>query len=81
LDVHAQWEIRQYAEVIAGMVKQWVPQTWDAFRDFRLLRTELSAPATGVVKRWLAGENVIFAESGLSQREWTALCESFGRKK
>lgn len=79
LDAHAQWEIRQYAEVIAKLVERWVPHTWEAFRDFRLNRTELSSAATDVVRRWLAGEDVAQADSGLSQREWVALRERFGR--
>lgn len=81
MDAHAQWEIRQYAEVIAGMVERWVPQTWEAFRDFRLQRTELSAAATAVVRRWLAGEDIAQENSGLSRREWASLCEQFERNE
>ncbi len=36
LDSHAQWEIQQYGRVIAGMVKSWLPQTWEAFDDYVL---------------------------------------------
>lgn len=36
IDPHAQKEIRVYAEVIANFVKDWVPQTWRAFEDYRL---------------------------------------------
>lgn len=79
MDPHAQWEIRQYANVLAGIVALWVPHTWDAFRDFRLNRTELSAGATEVVRRWLAGEDVTFEESQLSQREWAELNQRLGR--
>jgi thymidylate synthase (FAD) len=32
----AQWEIRQYAQVIAGIVEQLFPLTWEAFVDYRL---------------------------------------------
>jgi len=34
LDEHAQWEIREYARVIAGIVKEWLPITWEAFDDY-----------------------------------------------
>lgn len=34
LDPHAQWEIRQYAEAIADIVKVWTPLTWEAFNDY-----------------------------------------------
>jgi thymidylate synthase (FAD) len=42
LDPHAQKEIRAYAEVIAEIVKQWVPVTWAAFEDFQLQSMSLT---------------------------------------
>ena len=36
LDEHAQWEIRQYAKVIADIVERVVPVSFEAFRDFVL---------------------------------------------
>ncbi|MFH1844552.1 MAG: FAD-dependent thymidylate synthase [bacterium] len=37
MDSHAQQEIRQYAAVIGNeIVSRWVPQTWEAFQDYRL---------------------------------------------
>ena len=36
MDSHAQKEIREYANAIAGFVEKWVPHTWQAFRDYRL---------------------------------------------
>jgi thymidylate synthase (FAD) len=36
LDHHAQWEIRQYAEVIAAIVSEWVPMAWGAFVQYQL---------------------------------------------
>jgi len=36
LDDHAQWEIRQYAGVIAGIVEKIVPISFEAFNDFVL---------------------------------------------
>lgn len=36
LDSHAQWEIRAYANVIAGLVKEWLPLTWEAYEDYTL---------------------------------------------
>lgn len=36
LDEHAQWEIRQYAQAIAEIVKLWCPLAWEAFVDYRL---------------------------------------------
>lgn len=36
LDPHAQWEIRQYAEAISEIVKEWVPVSWAAFEQHQL---------------------------------------------
>ena len=78
-DLHAQWEIRQYALRIAEIVKLWVPHTYEAFEDYRLGRLELSQAAAVVVRRWLAGEVVRRADSGLSIREWNDLLIATGR--
>ena len=43
LDAHAQFEIRQYAQVIANFVKELFPLTWEAFCDYRLNAITLSA--------------------------------------
>lgn len=42
LDMHAQWEIRRYAEAIAEIVRVWLPLTWEAFVDYRLQAVTLS---------------------------------------
>jgi len=34
MDEHAQYEIRQYANAIAEILKVWVPWTWEAFEDY-----------------------------------------------
>lgn len=44
LDEHAQWEIRQFAQVMATMVKAVCPVAWEAFEDYRLGAVRLSAP-------------------------------------
>jgi thymidylate synthase (FAD) len=36
LDAHAQFEIRVFAEAMAGFVRAWVPETWAAFEEYRL---------------------------------------------
>ena len=43
LDLHAQKEIRDFAEAISVMVKNIVPFTWEAFLDYRLNAVRLSA--------------------------------------
>jgi thymidylate synthase (FAD) len=42
LDEHAQWEIRQYAQVIAGIVKELWPITWQAFSNYTLNSVKFS---------------------------------------
>ena len=54
LDSHAQREIRDYAEVIAGIVAQWVPATWSAFVDHRLDAVTLSGPEVREIRAALA---------------------------
>jgi thymidylate synthase (FAD) len=41
-DPHAQYEIQVYADVMAKIVRAWVPQTWDAFEQYRLNATVAS---------------------------------------
>lgn len=41
MDEHAQWEIRQYANAIAGIVEDAFPLTWEAFEDYRLSSTPI----------------------------------------
>ena len=35
-DSHAQFEIREYANVMMNTVAKWVPTTYDAFIDYRV---------------------------------------------
>lgn len=42
LDSHAQWEIRQYAIAIKDIVKQWVPVTWEAFKEHKYYAVKFS---------------------------------------
>src|SRR5579872_799488 len=74
-DPHAQYEIRAYAEVMLGTLERWTPLTAEAFRQYRLGGTHLSASGLEVVKRLIAGEKVDRDSSGLSAREWNELME------
>jgi thymidylate synthase (FAD) len=51
LDEHAQWEIRQYALVMAKMVEALCPVAWQAFLDYRLHAVRLSAPEVSELRR------------------------------
>lgn len=72
-DPHAQYEIRAYADVMLETVRRWLPETFEAFQEYRLGGALLSATALKVVRRMLAGEPVTQERSGLSKREWREL--------
>jgi thymidylate synthase (FAD) len=72
-DTHAQYEIRAYAEAMMDTVAAWVPVAYQAFLDYRLGAATLSAQMLAVVRRMLAGEQVVQANSGLNRREWGEL--------
>jgi thymidylate synthase (FAD) len=76
-DDHAQYEIRVYADAMLDIVKRWVPLTYDAFEDYRIGGTELSAKEVNLMRKLLKGEKVSFEEEGLSKREWSELQRKF----
>ncbi|MDA9598803.1 FAD-dependent thymidylate synthase, partial [Candidatus Pelagibacter sp.] len=69
-DHHAQYEIRAYAEVMLNTLKKWVPITYEAFMDYRVGGTEVSAKGKVIIQKLIKGENVDVENSGLSKREW-----------
>lgn len=50
LDSHAQYEIRQYAEAIAKITKEWVPISYEAFEDYILNAVHLSSLDAEIIK-------------------------------
>ena len=76
-DDHAQYEIRVYADAMLDIVKKWVPLTYEAFEDYRIGGTELSAKEVNLMRKLLKGEKVSFEEEGLSKREWSELQRKF----
>ncbi len=76
-DDHAQYEIRVYADAMLDIVKKWVPLTYEAFEDYRIGGTELSAKELNLMRKLLKGEKVSFEEEGLSKREWSELQRKF----
>ena len=79
-DHHAQYEIRVYADIMLDTLKKWVPITYDAFMDYRVGGTEVSAKGKSVIQKLIKGENVKMEDSGLSKREWNELMEAFDLK-
>lgn len=75
-DAHAQYEIRVYAEAMLEVLKRWCPITYEAFMNYRMGATEISAKGMEVIRRMLAGEKVDAESSGLSKREYEELMQS-----
>ena len=80
-DSHAQFEIREYADVMMNTVKKWVPISYDAFVDYRVGGMELSSKGKIVIQKMIKGEKCDIESSGLSKREWNELMNSFGFKQ
>lgn len=58
MDPHAQQEVREYAHVMAEVVKVWVPVAWRAFEDYRLHAVTLSALDIQVLGALLADQDI-----------------------
>ena len=80
-DLHAQYEIRTYADAMLDTVKKWVPITYEAFMDYRVGGTEVSSKGKIVIQKMISGEKISIEESGLSKREWNELMSAFGLKE
>ena len=76
-DAHAQYEIRVYADIILDIVKKWVPVTYEAFEDYRVGGTQLSAKEILILKKIIKGETVDPDAVGISKREWGELQKKF----
>ena len=79
-DHHAQYEIRTYADSMLETLKKWVPITYEAFMDYRVGGTEVSAKGKIILQKLIKGENVDVDQSGLSKREWNELMIAFDLK-
>ena len=79
-DAHAQYEIRVYADIMMDIVKKWVPIAADAFEDYRIGGTEVSAKEINLLKKLLRGEKASFEDEGISKREWSELQKKFDLK-
>ena len=76
-DSHAQYEITAYANVMLDTLKKWVPITFEAFMDYRVGGTEVSAKGKLIIQKMIKGEDVNLENSGLSKREWNELMNAF----
>ncbi|MFH1373124.1 MAG: FAD-dependent thymidylate synthase [bacterium] len=82
LDAHAQWEIQQYAKVMADIVKDICPLAYEAFVDYSLSAAFFSGPELKALRPYL--ENVTdkiedLVSVGLSQREARELLDKLDK--
>ena len=61
-------------------LKKWVPITYEAFMDYRVGGTEVSAKGKLVLRKLIKNEKISMDQSGLSKREWNELMEAFEMK-
>ena len=69
-DAHAQYEIREYSNIMLDIVEKWVPYTYEAFVNYRKDAINLSKTAVSAVQNMLKGNQVTQENSGMSKREW-----------
>jgi len=77
MDSHAQWEIRQYADIIGReIVQPLFPLVWEAFVDYRLESMQMTRLDCEVVARLAAAGRLPAAEADFlaaGDPAWTAL--------
>jgi len=84
LDPHAQLEIRQYAHVMADMVKVVCPMAYEAFMDYSFNALSFSGPELKVLKAHLSDLSLTkedLVAHGLSKREADELLEKLEKIK
>ncbi len=79
-DSHAQYEIQAYANVMLEVMKSWVPQSYNAFMEYRKQGAYFSKSGLAVLQRMIAGETVTKENSGLTAREWGEISATLSRE-
>lgn len=74
---HAQYEIREYANVMIDIVKKWTPITYDAFVNYKQKSVRISKEGHKVINDALKNKNINKKDYSLSNREWEELEEQF----
>lgn len=75
-DHHAQWEIRQYANAMLEIVKNWVPAVYEAFIEYRMESQNISKTGLENIRKMIKGESIEFEESNFtSKREFNEFIE------
>jgi thymidylate synthase (FAD) len=79
MDSHAQYEIRVFAEAMAGIVKQHLPLAWKAFEDYVLNSVKFSGPEFSVIEKMLHGQSFNIEEAITNKRERTEFVEKMAK--
>jgi thymidylate synthase (FAD) len=69
-DSHAQYEIREYANIILDVLKLWLPSTHQAFLDYHINATNFSAQEMAMLHAMLLEVEMVDKIEGLSIREY-----------
>ena len=64
VDPHAQWEIREYGKVIAGMLQRVAPLAYEAWLDYRVLGSHLSAAERAALAELVRPDNNTLRSTG-----------------
>lgn len=74
---HAQYEIREYANIMIDIVKKWTPITYEAFINYKQKAVRISKEGHKVINDVLKNKSVNKHDYALSKREWEELEEQF----
>lgn len=80
-DAHAQYEIREYSNIMLDIVSKWVPLAYEAFTNYRKDSVNLSKTGVEILKKMLKGKQLSQEDSGMSKREWSEFCNIFLNQK
>lgn len=75
-DLHAQYEIRIYAQAMLDILKVWVPYAYEAFAEHRMHGTNISKKGMEVIRQMINGKETTQESSGMNKREWAELMTS-----
>ncbi|TVP57823.1 MAG: FAD-dependent thymidylate synthase [Gemmatimonadales bacterium] len=78
VDPHAQWEIRAFGEIMAGIVKRVAPLSYEAWIDYDLMGSPMSRGELAAIARLLqpAGEEGIGVRADAGELDAAALAET-----
>jgi thymidylate synthase (FAD) len=84
MDTHAQSETRIYANALAQIVKDVVPDTWSAFEEYKLNAITLSATEIESIRKGISDKRISdfdFAQDGGKRNEFEEKLGKFGIEK